>query len=163
MFTREDYFQYFQEISLKEREMLYTIHDLVSLLEDKKSIPELQQIADDSVKHYSLTKLFIDSINVDQPTRRRWERLYSAGDVIAKNVKEEKVLQARCVDWSFGGLRLDIEADKPIELNEEYEFYVHFYDKTLPIKKHGKIVWIRKIRDDLFSFGVEFVDQIYLE
>ncbi|MBF0384988.1 MAG: PilZ domain-containing protein [Candidatus Omnitrophica bacterium] len=160
MYTKQDVIEYFQQVSLKERDMIFELQDTMVMLEDKELIARLKVIADDEVRHYALAQKTITAIMGAALERRLWERKYILGTATLRGLEEAREIRARCVDMSFGGICIDLEASEYLISGKRYQIKVEFFDKTVPINRVGKVRWIEKINDSLFTCGISFLEEV---
>ncbi len=159
MYTKQEIIDYFQNVGLKERDMIFNLHDMMTLVEDKALIARLKVVADDEVRHYSLVQKTIISVMGAAFERRMWERKYVLGKATLKEQDSNKQIQARCIDMSFGGVCIDFESRETIVAEKKYQIRIEFFDSTTPINRVGRVRWMRKINDELYTCGITFLDE----
>ncbi len=157
MFTREDYEKYFLQVAHVERKMVFGVYDLAREIDEPSLIKLLQKIGEDEIRHYGqVLKMLKLSLNFDHPETRRESRDYygtvslgSGQDPTGKGIK------AYCVNLSKTGICLESTQELPVA--QVLDLEIRLFNKTPVLKRQGRIVWSKKIEQDFYIGGMEFV------
>lgn len=150
MFTKEDYRDYFSQISLVERAMVYRLHRLIAKIDDKEIHRTASRIIKGEKRHYTYVLSALESHFFDTADeRRKYRRETSFGDVSIMQPGGAVKSEARCVDISSGGVGL--ESDVPLKAGDRFRVRINFYSKKEPLDRTGKIAWTEEIKIDLPS------------
>ena len=107
--------------------------------------------------------------------RRKFPRLYKNFKVELKRLifplKEQKVIETKCINISAGGLLLRVE--DPFEIKDKVQVFLYilnigkfhgsFFKVFEPVTDQkvsaiGEVVRVEKIGDGVFEIGIRFVD-----
>lgn len=145
MFTREDFIEYFEQISMLERDMVYRMFRLRALAKDKNLTEALSPIFEDEIRHYTYARLVLDSILVgDIYEGRKHRRQHSFGEILIKANDLEKPVYAKCVDLSRGGV--GIESAQSLKIGQAVEVWIDLYREGKTVYSKGKVMWMREIK-----------------
>ena len=155
MFTRDDYKQYFEEIALTERAMVYQVEDIISVIDEGQTKNILNVIVSDEIRHYASMMNVLESTLLKTKTQQRaFSREHALGKVKMKCISTGKESDGYCVNVSAGGIC--IEFAEPLSVQDQYELRVDFYDSTAPMHRKGAIKWSAKINPTFYMAGISY-------
>ena len=155
MFTKEDYRQYFEEIALTERAMVYQLEDVINSIEDTDIIKPLETIGMDEIRHYGLMMQLFDNILLkNEMEKRQFQREHALGKVMIKDLADNRTIEAYCINVSSRGLCLEFQ--ESLNKDHTYAIRVDFYDGREPMECEGCIKWSVQINPAFHMAGVFF-------
>ncbi len=157
MFTKEDYEKYFDQIARVERKMIYGVYDLGREIEDPSLRRVLEKIGEDEVRHYgSVLKMLKCTAEPESSEKRREAREHDLGPILLRSPQgvPSAEIRARCVNLSKKGICLECaEALLPLGV---WDLEIRLFDRGEEISRRGKVVWSKKVEENLFISGLEF-------
>ena len=156
MFTRSEYLKYFELLALKERAMIYNVHDLMKSIQDKTFITNIKKIAIDEIQHYSYIQWMMNALELEKGfgEKRKHRREIIFGNIKMVHVENYSHLKARCINISVSGMC--IESAQPLINGDSFEFMIDLYDKDETLHFFGKIVWAIKIDPVPYTAGIQY-------
>ncbi len=153
MFTKEDYGEYFEQISRCERAMRFAGQELLLLIKDEKVRSIIERLVRDEVRHYSYIKGILDSLLLkNEIEKRKHDRKHILGTVLIRTESGET--QCRCIDVSEGGAR--IECDKSMSLGDNLELRIDLYGDKEGLRRSGELIWLKEVTPNCYIGGIQF-------
>lgn len=147
MFTKEDYFSYFEQIASIERIMVYRLNDTLRLINDQEIVRPLSIIEADERRHYSYIRNIFDTIFLkENEDKRNFERRHYLGNVRLELCEEADVMEGYCVNVSESGVCIEYSA-APLPF-QAVKLHIDFFDGRQSLEREGHIVWSKIVPPD---------------
>ncbi|MDD5438789.1 MAG: PilZ domain-containing protein [Candidatus Omnitrophica bacterium] len=144
MFTKKDYREYFEQISVLERGMIYAQYRLKAQTDDTRIISVCDTIIEDEVKHYRYARFILESFFFDDADERRlYQRRFCIGDMTMMAAGRDRPVSARCIDISPAGL--GFEGDEPLYPGADITVSMESYNGKVSVKCQARIVWMKPL------------------
>jgi len=143
MFTKEDYVEYFGQLAVIEREMIYRLEDDLSVVEDSHIRTLLERIRQDECRHYAAIIDILETI-LFRKEKRSAVGIHSLGP--AEIVQADKAHSARgyCIHISKDALYIELE-ELP-SFQGEVEVSLNLIGAEDEKRHHeGRVEWISRI------------------
>jgi hypothetical protein len=157
MFTKNDYRDYFDALSLKTRAMIYNVYDIIYSLKDEKMVTMFKAIARDEMQNYDMIRWISDTLSLEEKAaleKRRYKRETKFGNVKMIRVGAYTQIKARCMNVSMSGMC--IELGEKVEVSDSYEFVVDFYEKEQSVHLFGRVMWVKQVNPLPHIAGIQY-------
>ena len=106
MFTKEDYVEYFGQLAVIEREMIYRVEDDLSLIEDSHIRTLLERVLQDECRHYTAILDIVENI-LFRKEKKSAVGIHSLGPAVMR--QKESAVSGYCIHMSKEALYLEFE------------------------------------------------------
>ena len=158
MFTRDDYIDYFEQISSHERAMAFKQYQIIERIQDEEIIATLKSILKDEVRHNHIVGMLFDRYIKPAIENRRSERDRTLGSITFHEVDADRELTGFCLDISMGGSC--IQTKTAVSEGLQVELTIFLIDRQTEIKRRGIIQWCRQTGSETYQCGIEFTPEI---
>lgn len=155
MFTKEDYKEYFETVSIKKRGLVFKLQEVISSLSDENIKTKLSQLAKTEMYGYLHMETVMETILCGkEKNMRTTPREYVLGKIKLKNIDNLLEYDVRCINISSGGLGIEFQEEIPSGSKFTLEGFL--YNNLMSISKKGKLMWTKKIENNFFVGGIQF-------
>jgi hypothetical protein len=145
MITNNEYQNYFHEVGILERKLIYKVRDLMGSIQEGRISNILNANLEDQIRHYGLIRLIFERILCKEAKElRKHERKYWLGNVRMKPLPSGQEIMARCTNLSEGGMGIDLESNLQLPLGSCYELQINLFNQAQALRRVGKLLWLKR-------------------
>ena len=157
MFSKEDYYEYFEVIEEREKAMIFIAKRIKDKADDPKIIDAANRILLEEAEHYKLARKLFEFLARGKLEERGAERRPVIGEVRIKECATNAETFATYSDISETGI--EVLVGKRLSVGDTLELAIVVEEGKDYSHRFGTVVWVKRIENNperKFSAGIKF-------